>query len=217
MLLTSDYVVPMLVGSEADLQLDRITGAPNARTEVFVRTMNLARSGFGTPGRLAPPSAPGSRAWLDGTEELRLRLAPFGWERPEDSTLDLAGFVVSPDRSTAIAMVAGDTSTGLPSYIPQVKYSRGPASTQYVTASMFPDHVPEPYDNLRLLYLLHHMTGHGWRAELSEPGTISGGLVTGWSRRIQIVADGPDRDRAAVDAVPAEDLPAPSVRWRDTA
>lgn len=211
------YVVPMAVGAEADHRLDRLIGTSNSRQSAFIPTLMAALNGFGVPGRLAPPAARGQRAWSDGTEELRLRLEPLGWRVPDLSILDSAGFVMSPDGTVAIAMVAGDGATGRPSYVPQVRYPRGPVSADVVQGSMFPAHVPETPARINLHYLLHDITLSGWSAELSKPAHIGkGGWVTEWSSRIQIVMDPPTGGTPS-ERQTSPELPEPSVRWRDSA
>jgi hypothetical protein len=207
----------MAVGAEADRRLDRLVGAANSRRSVFIPALTAALNGFSVPGRLAPPSARGQRAWSDGTEELRLRLEPLGWRVPEIPMLDSAGFVVSPDGSAAIAMVAGDAATGRSAYVPQVRYPRGPVSTDFVQGSLFPTHVPEERPRINLYYLLHNIALGEWRAELSRPAAIGkGGRVTEWTSRIQIVTD-PSPQGSPAEERTTRELPQPSVRWRDSA
>ena len=124
MVAISTPVTPLHVGAAADQQLDHITGGARSRLEVFLPSLRGAHHGYGVPGRMAPPSAWGLRAWLDGTEELRLRLEPLGWQMPTDSALDSAGVVMSQDGKVGIALVAGDACTGNAGCTPQVKYAR---------------------------------------------------------------------------------------------
>lgn len=215
---SENYRLTMALGAEADQRLDQLTGTKNSRQSVFIPALNAARNGFGVPGRLAPPSARGLRAWIDGTEELRLRLEPHGWKVPQISLLDSAGLVLSPSSTVAISLVAGDNATGRASYLPQVRYPRGPASAEFIQGSMFPDHVPEQAPNVDIWYLLHEISATGWQAELSKPAGIGkGGWVTEWQARIQIVLDDPTTggDGAKRDSSPQ--LPQPSVRWRQSA
>lgn len=207
---------PLLTGAAADRRLDQITGVTSSRHEIFLPTLRAAHHGSNVPGRLAPPSARGLRAWTDGTEELRVRMEPFRWQVPDQAALDSAGIVVSQDGKTAIAMVAGDPSTGRSNYRPQVKHARGPVAAEYVQGSFFSgfdqdEAFPE------LWYLLHEMKSEFWHAELSLPAAISkAGLVTRWKDRIQIVANGPD-DGLPVEADASPELPTPTVRWRESA
>lgn len=207
--------VPMLIGAAADRRLDGLTGVRGSRKEIFVPTLRAASHGFGVPGRLAPPSAAGLRAWADGTEELRVRLEPFDGSVPADSALDAAGVVLLADGTTAIALVSGDEATGLSTYSPQVRYPRGATANGYIQGSMLEGY-PHP-DQLRWWYLLHRVSRDGWRAELSLPGGIGkGGWVTTWRERIQIVSDAPD-DGQSADQQVSPDLPPPTVRWRESA
>jgi len=208
-------LTPMLTGAAADQSLDRLTGATNSRREIFLPALRAAHHGFGVPGRLAPPSARGLRAWVDGTEELRLRLEPFGWRVPADAGLDSSGLVVSVDGATAIAMVAGDASTGKAGQIPQVKYARGPVASENVQGSFF-DGFRRDQAVVEWWYLLHEMSPTGWHAELALPTEINAGWVTRWKYRIHIVADGPD-DGMSVKTETAPELPTPTVRWRESA
>lgn len=211
------YVVPMAVGAAADVRLDRILGVTNARLSIIIPTLNAARNGFGVPGPLAPPAARGQRAWSDGTEELRLRLVPHGWRVPDLAALNAAGFVESADGTTAIALVAGDTATGLSSYNPQVRYPRGPVSVEVVQGSMLPELVREQAPRINLYYLMHDISSSGWRAEFSQPASFGAtGWVSSWTSRIQIVNDPPTTNDPTGTRVSPE-LPEPPVRWRESA
>jgi hypothetical protein len=207
---------PLLSGAQADHALDQVTSVALSRREVFIPVLNAARHGFGTPGRLAPPSARGLRAWTDGVEELRLQLSRFGWQVPVDVSLDLAGFVFSPDGSRAITMVSGDGATGRTAYTPQVKYPRGKVVSEYVQDSLF-DEVHTDQRIETVWYLLHRMSDAGWSAELSLPSAVDRrGLVTSWAQRIEIAADRPlDGGERTQESTP--DLPMPMVRWRESA
>lgn len=214
----SSFVVPMLTGPSADLRLDTTTGVARSRERIFLPALRSAHHGFNSPGRLAPPAARGMQAWINGTEELRIRLGEFGWVVPGESVLDGAGFVLSPDGRTAIAMVSGDEATGLPGYLPQVKYARGQVSSECVQGNLFTGYA-ETARPIELHYLLHHMLQVGWNAELSQPAQILSGKVTGWRSRAQIIEDtpgGPDAPGADVGGDEAS-LPSPLVRWRDSA
>lgn len=205
----------MVVGRAADHLLDEMTGVTQSRHGVFIPTLNAARNGYGVPGRLATKNAKGLRAWLDGTEEVRLRLEPYGWNLPEHGLLDSAGIVFSPDRRVAIALTAGDGATGSPDYIPQVRYPRGLVTSQFVQGTMFPEVVAER-NTAELWFLLHWIDRDGWRAELSQAAELHSGRVSRWGPRIQIVADSPtDGAKQSRDEVP--DLPSPPVRWRESA
>lgn len=207
---------PLLIGAEADRQLDRIVGVPLSRQEVFLPTLRAAHNGFGVPGRMAPPSARGLRAWLDGTEELRLRLAHFGWTVPADAALDSAGVVLSADGAVGIAMVAGDGSTGRPGQPPQVKYSRGSVASEFVQGDIFEGFVFGNEAAVAWWYLLHEVKIDGWHAELAAPAELESGRVIRWRQRVQIATHGP----GGGEPLPTErapDLPTPTVRWRESA
>jgi len=209
-------ITPLLSGARADHSLDQVTGVALSRREVFIPVLNAARHGFGTPGRLAPPSAPGLRAWTDGVEELRLQLDRFGWQVPAAASLDLAGFVFSPDGTRAITMVSGDEATGRPGYTPQVRYARGKVVSEYVQDSLFGE-VGTDERTETVWYLLHQMSNDGWRAELSLPsGVDRRGFITSWAHRIEIATDRPlDGGERKQESTP--DLPMPTVRWRESA
>lgn len=207
---------PLLTGAAADRQLDHIVGAQRSRHEVFLPTLRAAHNGFGVPGRMAPPSARGLRAWLDGTEELRLRLTRFGWTVPTDAALDSAGVVLSPDGTVGIAMVAGDGSTGRTGQPPQVKYSRGPVASEFVQGDVFKGFVVDSEEGVEMFYLLHEVKIDGWHAELAAPAELKSGRVLRWKQRVQIAVDGP----GGGEPLPSErapDLPTPTVRWRESA
>lgn len=205
----------LLTGAAADQRLDRIVGAPLSRNDVFLPTLRAAHNGFGVPGRMAPPSARGLRAWLDGTEELRLRLGQFGWAVPTNSALDSAGVVLSPDGTVGIAMVAGDGYTGRNGHPPQVKYSRGPVASEFVQGDVFEGFVSEA-EAVSWWYLLHEMKTDRWHAELAAPAELRSGRVIRWKQRVQIAIDGSGSgDPLTTDRAP--DLPTPTVRWRDSA
>lgn len=206
---------PLLTGAAADQRLDHLSGAVASRREIFVPTLRAAHHGFGVPGRLAPPSARGLRAWVDGTEELRIRLEPFGWQVPTDAALDSSGVVVSPDGKMGIALVAGDAATGKAGSTPQVKYARGPVAAEFVQGSFFEGFNDDP-GIVDWWYLLHEMKPEGWHAELSLPAEISSGWVTRWKYRIQVIADGSD-DGTPVEVDTTTELPTPTVRWRESA
>lgn len=209
-------VTPLLVGAAADHHLDRVVGASASRNKVFVPTLGAARNAFGVPGRFAPPSARGLRAWIDGTEELRLRLHTFGWKVPEKARLDAAGLVISPDGETAIAMVSGDGTTGRAAYSPQVRYARGRVASEVVQGRIFEEYA-EASTTMQLWFLMHEIGLEGWHAELALPsGVGKGGWITGWRERVQIVEDRPGgEDESAKETGP--ELPAPTVRWRESA
>lgn len=215
MLLQPTPTAPLLTGAAADQQLDRIVGARLSRAAVFLPALRAAHNGYNSPGRMAPPSARGSRAWLDGIEELRLRLDEFGWTVPKDSALDSAGVVLSSDQTVGIAMVAGDGFTGRTNRPPQVKYSRGPVASEFVQGDVFEGYLAAT-EGVSWWYLLHEMNPNGWHAELAAPAELKSGRVVRWKQRIQIVVDGPgDRDPLATNGTP--ELPTPTVRWRDSA
>lgn len=217
---TPSFVVPVLTGADADLRLDQITGVADSRSRIFVPTMNVARQGFNSPGRLAPPSARGLRAWTDGVEELRLRFEPFGWHVPGAGALNGAGLVLSPDETAAIALVSGDGHAGRVSYPPQVKYRRGTVTAEFVQGNFFTDY-EQASGPITLYFLLHDIRREQWFAELSRPMTMTkGGMVSTWRPRIQIVddIDYPDRtvrQPESLDSPPS--LPSPTVRWRESA
>ncbi len=207
----------LVVGPAADVRLDQIVGVRSSRRDVFVPVMNAARHGFNSPGSLAAKQAPGLRAWLDGHEELRIRLSRAGWQIPQQTDLNGAGFVLSSDGRTAICMVSGDGSTGRGAYSPQVRYPRGDLSTDIVQGVLFEQFDDEKSTIEHTWFLLHHVTAAGWHAELARPVNVdSRGWVSGWHERVEVL-----EDRLAVDdelaRVPEPDLPAPTVRWRDSA
>ncbi|WP_420451965.1 hypothetical protein [Ilumatobacter sp.] len=207
---------PLLTGAAADRQLDHIVGAQRSRHEVFLPTLRAAHNGFGIPGRMAPPSARGLRAWLDGTEELRLRLTQFGWTVPTVAALDSAGVVLSPDGTVGIAMVAGDGCTGRAGQPPQVKYSRGPVASEFVQGNMFEGFVVDSEGDVAWWHLLHEVKIDGWHAELAAPAELKSGRVVRWTQRVQIAAVGPGGGEP-LPSEGASDLPTPTVRWRESA
>jgi hypothetical protein len=211
----------MLTGAAADSRLDLVTGVRGSRSKIFLPTLAVSQQGFNSPGRLATPSAPGTRAWVDGSEELRLRLVPFGWTVPDDSVLNSTGMIISPDAKTAIVMVSGDGATGRVSYVPQVKYRRGPVAAECVQGSLFTGYKSN-HEAMRLYFLLHEINRDDWHSELSLPaGISSSGRVTGWKSRIQIAnRDSDSHDPREELLVPKDStpvLPQPTVRWRDSA
>lgn len=208
-------IAPLITGAAADVQLDSITGVTGSRSTVFVPTLSAAQHGFNIPGPLATPSARGSRAWLDGHEELRVRLTEHGWKVPTNAALDSSGVVISRDGRTGITLVAGDQRTGREGLAPQVKYKRGPVATEFVQGSLF-DGFAETANNPEWWYLLHEITSNGWSAELALPADIRSGWISRWKFRIQIIADGLD-GRPASEADNTPELPMPTVRWRDSA
>jgi hypothetical protein len=213
-------ITPLHRGADADIQLDRLLGIRGSRAEIVVPALLAAAHGFNVPGRLAPPSARGLRAWLDGDEDLRIRLEAHGYSVPESAALDSTGMVISPDKKTGIVFVAGDASTAIEGARPQVKYKRGPIATEYIQGSLFKDIVAEvDAEAMTLWFLLHRITTDGWRAEMSRPGEIGGGgWVTRWVTRIEIApltgGGGPRRAEQQTDDV---ELPAPAVQWRQSA
>lgn len=207
--------VPLLTDAAADHRLDQVVGVQFSRGRVFIPTLNAARHAYGVPGRLAPPAARGLRAWIDGTEELRLRLDGFGWKLPRKARLNAAGLIVSPDGETAIALVSGDNATSLVGGRPQVRYARGRVAVEVLQGSLFEEYVAASATT-QLWFLLHRLDLKGWRAELALPMDVGrGGWITGWHERIQIVEDRPDKDEVAVEQGPQ--LPTPIVRWRESA
>jgi hypothetical protein len=130
--------------------------------------------------------------------------------------LDAAGLVVAPGGDVAIAMVSGDGGTGRSSYSPQVRYARGRVAAEAVQGVLF-DEYAETSATMRLWFLLHEITHAGWRAELSLPtGVGRSGWITGWRDRIEIVDDR-RRNAAEPESGSNRDLPAPRVRWRESA
>lgn len=152
---------------------------------------------------LAPAGAQRTDIYLDGTEQLRLKLARLGWtvvpvDRQERTT--------APNGSMAIVVTSADHvgMTGNPRTYPITRQPKGPATHKAIGATFGipgqeifdlgteapePEEVSSELKSAPLWMLLHELTSHGLLVELSQPsGYRPDGRVDQWSRRIIIPA-----------------------------
>lgn len=158
-----------------------------------------------------PASYPGTKMWGETTAALALLFQNGGWEHEAFRNVDM---VTHRGRGTAIIVTAGCSSTGLPAFVPEVRYERGD-----VTSAMVNGEFDDLWDaatgrpDWTVWFLLHHLDrGEPLvPAELSRPGSVAGGTVQSWAERIVIPAfdDGrPSRVGEAPEWTPStgEDL-----------
>jgi len=157
-----------------------------------------------------PAAEVGIFVWGRTVRFLREALRHLGWTKNANENVHTT---ISPDRTIAIAVAAGDAGTGDPNAIPRTKYERGKQTKAVVDrqCSLFPPELPiapDPADGL-LYVLLVHPAADGIRCELSLPTRIGkNGRITSWRERIILArvppADMPDSD---IDRGPEIDVP----------
>lgn len=142
-----------------------------------------------------PPNLPGIIVWGKTIRHLRDRLVPAGWR--SNNTMNYAT-VVSPDKSTAIGVAAGDECTGRTDLAPCTRSAKGPATRRaldgnQLTFADVAEHFPRPTRRLvlgvrRQTWLLLHFVDEEQgeiRLELSLPSEMDDqGRIVEWRERI---------------------------------
>lgn len=179
-----------------------------------VRRAQLARD-FCTPNH--PKGYKGMAAWGEGNAALRERLGskPKKWTRYDAQNITRT---VSPDKSMAITLLAGDKNTGDPdqTVIPQTKRPRKAASQQLVINNVQPslpgfEEEEDPDSRAKLWYLLWHREREVARCELSLPTAVDdNGNIEAYLVRIilpNIDLSGPRPEARDDDRDPDVDVP----------
>lgn len=153
--------------------------------------------GFIAVSALHPKGHNGTRAWAEGTAQLRATLIPKGWS-PEDPHGQPR--IVAPNGRVGITVSSGDAYTGVANQTPQTRNNKGAQTVSSVQFNarqpdLFPlvrrlETVATPTADARrgqtlwiLLYYLDLDAGQ-LRIELSRPTAMSDGdRVNGWSVR----------------------------------
>lgn len=143
-----------------------------------------------------PPSAPGFKAWSDGTRRLREIGLPKGWERNND---DFVCSIFDAKRGIKIAVCNTDGGTGWETSQPQNRNKKGAATDRAVSSnkqSLFNDMLEEVDKVVQLnaevtgithWYLCVFCDGDVVLAELSCPSDVENGFFKGFSERIILI------------------------------
>lgn len=148
-----------------------------------------------TCGGYYPPFAPGLFQFVEAVAALREQQCPRGWE-PDDSENFCT--VISPDRKVAIAVAAGDASTGDPDRSPSTQHPKGPVTVAAVMENQLyfifrsiggaeteDDRTGDDPSKPKTWFLLIASTPTEIRTELSLPETINEkGWITSWRTRL---------------------------------
>jgi hypothetical protein len=128
-------------------------------------------------------------AWGEGNAGIREVLVSRQWTRNDKLNVPK---VVSPDKTMAITLIAGDKNTGNPDEVPQTKRPRRAGSQQLVVNNVqpvFPELDLEDDGDAdaqaKLWYVLFHRTGEVLKCELSLPTAVDdNGLIEDYLERI---------------------------------
>lgn len=141
---------------------------------------------------LEPSVAPGFKAWVAGFRTLAELITPRGFAKTETKGLPR---LLNPETSIAIAVVTGDSGTGLMSENSRSKTPRGAQSVFFVRSNetqlnLFPGSsyqaAPDETEEITW-WLLIYSDGDAVRAELSLPvGLGEDNRLSVWEERIMI-------------------------------
>ncbi|MGD0060845.1 MAG: hypothetical protein ABSD58_15625 [Verrucomicrobiia bacterium] len=144
-----------------------------------------------------PPSAPGWKAWCDGTRRLREIGTQRGWERNEE---DHISSIYDPARQIKIAVCNTDDGTGTENGQPQNRCKKGAATNRAVTNNqeLFNSILDNAVNviqlspdkgNVTYWYLCVYSEGDIVRAELSCPSECESGFFKTFRERINLIGD----------------------------
>jgi hypothetical protein len=144
-----------------------------------------------------PPCVPGIYSWGYTVRSLRdiLIPQPYAWTKTDEGNFST---IISPDGTFQIAVLTGDSGTGLADHNPTSKYPKGPKLQDAVKTNkqflLFPEHQKAADEEAakqeaaakRITWiLLKRRSGDQVFAELSLPKTIGkSGFVESWQMRI---------------------------------
>lgn len=136
-----------------------------------------------------PRIAIGIAIWAEIVARLREALLPLGWEKSDKGNYEL---VVNQSLNIAIAVAAGDESTGLSHARPSNKCPKGANTIDAVSTNnqidLFAEYLPVPAinkDSFSTWILLHYFAADEIRLELSLPSEIdANGRIKGWKERL---------------------------------
>ncbi|WP_126220987.1 hypothetical protein [Burkholderia vietnamiensis] len=217
-----------LVISEPDLVAKRLSELQPRLDEALLREAN--EHGYRErleATELHAPTAAGTYHWNGTVYALRSALAERGWAA---ENLRNCPFIVSPDRTVAIAVMTGDPDTGLTKGNPTNQAQKGAVIKQAVTNNqqleLFnPRLVTEDLANSKeatqLWVLLYHVAlgADGkteLRAELSLPSRFERKQIIGWKERIVLAAIRPDSEPVIDQDAPTGPIDVPVERRTGT-
>lgn len=164
-----------------------------------------------------PPSAPGFKAWSDGTRRARELFCPLGWERCEDGQLSS---VINRVMGIRLIVMNADGGTGVATMQPQNQREKRSAHVRAVEenqAYLFDvsavSNVKQPPQKIQgafnwYLFVFSYRDSERdiLRAELSLPAEIQGGFFISFHERIMLLTDEDNRGpRVAVKEEPPSD------------
>jgi hypothetical protein len=205
-----------LVVAEPELVARRLTELQPGLDEALLREVNE----YGYRARLEAtpshaPTAAGTFHWNGAVYALRSRLAERDWA-PQN--LRNCPFIVSPDKTVAIAVMTGDPDTGLKGGHPTNQAQKGVVLRQAVAnnrhqlelfnAGVVSAALAKSKDATQLWVLLYHVAvGESGRtelrAELSLPLKFERKQIVGWRERLVLGAIRPDSETDIRDESPA--------------
>lgn len=176
---------------------------------------------------LHAPTAAGTYHWNGTVYALRSSLAERRWA-PQD--LRNCPFIVSPDKTVAIAVMTGDMDTGLEKGNPTNRTQKGAVLKQAVAnnqqlelfnPSAVSTDLARSKDATQLWILLYHVaTGADGkpelRAELSLPSRFERKRIVGWKERIILAAIRPDGEAVIEQDQPTGPIDVPVLRRSGT-
>ncbi|SAL62239.1 hypothetical protein AWB68_03269 [Caballeronia choica] len=175
-----------------------------------------------------PPTAAGTYHWIGSVFALRSNLTLRDWTKQD---LRNCPFIVSPDKAVAIAVMTGDSDTGLVAGRPTNQAQKGAVIRQAVAnnrqselfdGTLVSAELARSGEGTQLWILLYH-AGVGedgkeeLRAELSFPSRFERKQIVGWRERIVLSAIRPDGETDVRHDVPTAPIDVPVERRTGTA
>lgn len=177
---------------------------------------------------LHPTTAAGSYHWIACVFAIRSMLVERGWKKQDTRNCP---FIVSPDRSVAIAVMTGDPDTGKPGGNPTNQAEKGTVLKQAVAQNQLqlklfnPGRVAsklaQSKEATQLWVLLYHVAvskdgKNEVRVELSLPSQFERKRIVGWTERIILASLKPDHKPAVQDDSPTGPIDVPVERRTGT-
>lgn len=174
-----------------------------------------------------PPTAAGTYHWNGSVFALRSTLTARDWSKQD---LRNCPFIVSPDKAVAIAVMTGDSETGLVNGNPTNQTQKGDVLKQAVAnnqqmelfdARLVSADLARSREATQLWVLLYHV-GVGddgnteLRAELSLPSRFERKQIVGWRERVILSAIRPDGEPDVRQDVPTGPIDVPVERRTGT-